>query len=380
MKHEEYNLRYNEIMFDERDEIVAFLKKQANLCWGNQMWTWAFEPKPILRKRNDDYISVEHIRLYDGNLEIFDACDAKKPLFAEDFYYNELSKILDALPEVENIVMQRVLTELSEIGKNYNVSAILREHPVSWTDNKSKFTVESVWEENNGIRLEVHEMLEGGKEGGYGIWESIDTEKAEGIVTHIKTWVLRNSEEYEKLKYLLGGWRCREGYYNFVEHETVGAVSITPFGTDISLDVLDIDFNDSEGLHILVSIADTGLMKNDETDMMLFESDLTPDNLKDLVKFFSSDIIDIYNGHDKELVKKINDAWNNPKYESSFGQILLALLTRDQKEYEDKYDTDASLTEEYAYEHAHEIMEGVCDDWDLETIISFIRYEENEED
>ena len=31
---------------------------------------------------------------------------------------------------------------------------------------------------------------------------------------------------------------------------------------------------------------------------------------------------------------------------------------------------------DYAMNHAHEIMEGICDDWDLECVLKFIRYEE----
>jgi hypothetical protein len=55
---------------------------------------------------------------------------------------------------------------------------------------------------------------------------------------------------------------------------------------------------------------------------------------------------------------------------------LLALLKRDTKEFEDRFDCDVTLSEEYAMNNAHEIMEGVCDDLDLEMILKFIRYKE----
>ena len=89
------------------------------------------------------------------------------------------------------------------------------------------------------------------------------------------------------------------------------------------------------------------------------------------------DIMDTYNGHNAELVRKINTAWKDAKYHNLFSEILLALLVRDHDEFLDKYCEIGDYSGDYAMSHAHEIMEGVCDDWDLETILSFIRYKED---
>ena len=88
-------------------------------------------------------------------------------------------------------------------------------------------------------------------------------------------------------------------------------------------------------------------------------------------------IINPYNGHNRELVDKICDAWDNPKYHNRFSEILIALSSRDHVEFEEKFSCSVESDGTWAMEHAHEIMEGVCDDWDLETILSFIRYEED---
>lgn len=88
------------------------------------------------------------------------------------------------------------------------------------------------------------------------------------------------------------------------------------------------------------------------------------------------DIMDTYNAHNAELVRKINAAWRDDKYHDKFEGILHALLERDYEEYCDKFEVPEVTTSDYAMNHAHEIMEGVCDDQDLETILSFIRYEE----
>lgn len=88
------------------------------------------------------------------------------------------------------------------------------------------------------------------------------------------------------------------------------------------------------------------------------------------------DIMDTHNSHDAELVRKINAAWKSEKYHLMFGDILYAIGCRDNQEIYDKYDVIIDCNEA-AMDCAHEIMEGVCDDLDLETILSFIRYEED---
>ena len=90
-----------------------------------------------------------------------------------------------------------------------------------------------------------------------------------------------------------------------------------------------------------------------------------------------NDIMDTSNGHNPELVRKINDAWKVVENQHAFQHILYAILMTHQDEYEERIGDipeDADL--DYAWEHAHEIMQSVCDDRDLDTILSFIRYEE----
>jgi hypothetical protein len=88
------------------------------------------------------------------------------------------------------------------------------------------------------------------------------------------------------------------------------------------------------------------------------------------------DIMDTHNSHNAELVRKINAAWKSEKYHLMFGDILYAIGCRDNQEIYEKYDVIIDCNEA-AMDCAHEIMEGVCDDLDLKTILSFIRYEED---
>ena len=96
-----------------------------------------------------------------------------------------------------------------------------------------------------------------------------------------------------------------------------------------------------------------------------------PDNIQRY-----GEIIDTYNAHNAELVRKINKAWKYEQYHHLFGDILLALLKRDMEEYADKFGCHPELTTDFAMTNAHNIMENICDDWDLDTILNFIRFDE----
>lgn len=84
-------------------------------------------------------------------------------------------------------------------------------------------------------------------------------------------------------------------------------------------------------------------------------------------------IINPYNGHNKKLVDDICNAWDNEKFHDSFKYILFSLAQRDKSEIFDKMGIYITSTEQ-AMDMAHEIMENVCDDLDLECILKFVRY------
>lgn len=95
-----------------------------------------------------------------------------------------------------------------------------------------------------------------------------------------------------------------------------------------------------------------------------------------------TDIMDTYNSHNKELVRKINAAWRDINKRWMFGYIVYAIAQRDYSECEEKLNIDdmgdflASIIDDQDKDAISYVLENVCDDWDLETILSFIRYEE----
>lgn len=92
-------------------------------------------------------------------------------------------------------------------------------------------------------------------------------------------------------------------------------------------------------------------------------------------------LMDTTNGHDKSLVKKINDLWNSDK-RYKFQYVLCALYKRD---FEEIYNADSfaslpndmrqalnNLIQEWDF-HAYNYLMHIADDMDLETVINFVR-------
>lgn len=80
-----------------------------------------------------------------------------------------------------------------------------------------------------------------------------------------------------------------------------------------------------------------------------------------------------FNAHNPDLVRAINDAWKNPLMRGNFGFVLGAIVERDREEVEDKLENfPESFDETLAM--ASDILENICDDEDLKTILSFVGY------
>lgn len=82
------------------------------------------------------------------------------------------------------------------------------------------------------------------------------------------------------------------------------------------------------------------------------------------------EIMDTTNSHNKELVRKINYLFCDEHCAESRKQILFALAQRDAEEIADKYNI-AILNMDDVDKWDRELLMGVCDDNDLQIIISF---------
>ena len=104
---------------------------------------------------------------------------------------------------------------------------------------------------------------------------------------------------------------------------------------------------------------------------------------KDKIKVIHNypDVMDTTNGHDPELVGKINKAWNEKR--EQFCPILRALYVRDIKEIMGSdawnWTDNAESVKETLHDewdiHAENYLMHIADDWDLKAILYFLRYE-----
>ena len=287
MKHEEFNLRYNEVMFDEAEMIVDFLRRQADVKYGNQMFEWYITPSVELIEHSGVKVQASMVFLKDGNLfiEARDEAGETHELDYCVFAYNEMSKILDVLPEPDSIVDKQLDEELKRLCLNYNMNKLLEVNPFDWRDKRSKYTVLDVFlDEENKLNYEIHEEINGA-DGGFGVWESIELVMKELLVKRMKNAVLKSSQQFNTLKRQLNWFGGN--LYNFVENGNAGSVYITPRGTDLQLAVLDVNFDDGR-LNILVSVAGTRIAEQTGEDTMYLTEDMIePQYLDGLISFFN---------------------------------------------------------------------------------------------
>lgn len=361
MNYEDLGLReqYNEILFSERDVIEKFLKDQYDIRYGRQRDTWHFEPAVKMMMTDGEHVSLTDIKLDTNVFVMFSVIDSeskRKEYECGYFAYGELSKVIEALPDAEEIVKKNAVNDLSEFSVNLHCDLILQESPFMYKGIK----VDNVLKDDEGVHICVGELAIAD--------EHYDADFLSKLRDHINIEVLHKYNEYNKLvKFLSEQPNLR------FEPADWGHVMFTIHGTDVKVDVLSASLDSNGKLQLCVD--DDG-----QETIYLEEKDIRPEYLVDLVDYIEDhcryDIMDTYNGHNPELVRKINSAWRDDKYHNSFSEILLALLYRDHEEYIEKYGEVEDYSVDYAMAHAHEIMEGVCDDLDLECILNFIRYEE----
>lgn len=366
MQHEDFNILYSEIMYDERDIIEKFLKDQYDIRHGRQRDTWHFEPAVELVAHQGSHVLLHDIKLDEGRFVVFYVetfCDKNAEWECFDFAYGELSKVIEALPDAEDIVWDNAVNDLKVMTTNLRIDYLLADAPFKYEVNGKLYTLDDVKCVNGTLSL-VQAL------GNDTPASDLPLEVLVGLRDHINIEVLHRSNEYKELMELLS----LEENMRF-ECQNYGDATFVIDGTDVTFDVSSVRRDDKGNLVIYGNDIDADVCDNIE----LTEKDIKHEYLVGIISEIKrskySDIMDTYNGHNVELVRKINDAWKNPNFHERFGDILFAIGSRDKQEVQDKFDIVIDCNET-AMDNAHEIMEGVCDDWDLETILSFIRYEE----
>lgn len=360
---EELREKWNDLMYDERDIIEEFLKKQYDLRYGRQRDSWHFEDEIEVVSSQGSLVKITDIML---DKDCFVKFHVKA--FGHDyswwecsnFAYGELSKIIEVLPDADDIVFDNAVKDLKRQNLNLRLDLLLAESPFQYGDGKDMVMIDGFGDDTNKIITEL--AISYGKD------------FVVKLRDHINIEYLHRTNEYKTvMEFLSLEPNLRKSVDEYTKTH-YGSILFTLEGTDLEFDVSAIQRDDNGNLTIFG--ADTCC--EDEL-ITLTEKDIRKEYLEVVLRWLTarSNIMDTYNGHNNELVRKINAAWRSEKYHDSFSEILVALSQRDHHEFEDKFDTVVEADGTWAMNHAHEIMEGVCDDWDLETILSFIRYKED---
>jgi hypothetical protein len=315
-----------------------------------------------LHTTNAAIVRVTDIKIDNNKFVVFDVTsDMGHEGFWEctDFAYGELSKVIEALPDAEDIVIKNAVSDLSKFANNLRCDLILQESPFKFED----INVDNVLNDDGGVHICV-----GGR---VLAEENFSADFLSKLRDHINIEVLHRSNEYKELMELLS----LEENMRF-ECQNYGDATFVIDGTDVTFDVLSVRRNDDGRLVICGNDIDADVCDNIE----LTEKDIKHEYLVGIINEIKRskycDIMDTYNGHNAELVRKINAAWKDGSYRREFMHILIAIAFRSNEDYIKKFDECPEDDGDWAMNHAHEIMEGVCDDQDLETILSFIRYKE----
>lgn len=348
---------YNSIMYNERDAIADFLGKLGKIRYSRQCGSWHFE-KPIeVIAHQGSVVQITDIKLDKDKVVVF-IVNAFMENGVEwectDFAYGQLSKVIEVLPDIDTIICKNAYNDLLWAHENYNIKSLLREFHFELAPVKNyDCDGEKLVIEDNGRKIPL-----------------IQSEIVQSFRDHIISSILRCSPEYNDLMDILS---LQENLR--FEFSGYGEVTFQLRDSDIEFDVLSVSRDDKGNL----TICGNDIKADISDNVILTEKDIYPEYLDGITAKIAmqNSIMDVYNAHDKELVRKINLAWTQSKYHFMFADILYALAKRDAQEIKDNYNCVIDSPETAMCE-AHLILEHVCDDWDLETILSFIRYTEEE--
>lgn len=368
---EELRERWNECMYDERDIIQRFLEKQYDIRYGRQRDTWHFEPAVRLIGIYGCEIAVTDARLDKNKFVIFTGvcCNERNDDYeCTDFAYGELSKVIEALPDAEKIVKDNAVYDLKAMIMNLRIDYLLADAPFKYEVNGKFYTLDDVKYVNGTLSL-VQAL------GNDTPASDVPTEVLVGLRDHINIEVLHRSNEYKELMELLS----LEKNMRF-ECQNYGDATFVIDGTDVTFDVSSVRRNDEGHLVIYGGDIDADVCDG----ITLTEKEIKPQYLASIIECMKpkhTDIMDTYNSHNPELVRKINAAWKSGRYNQEFGYIVYSIAQRDYNECKEKFDCDmdnflSSIIDDCNESSIHNVLENVCDDWDLETILSFIRYKE----
>ena len=294
---EELKLRYNEVMFDERDIIEKFLKDQYDLRYGHQRDTWHFEPAIKMIARQGSTVTLTDIELNEDSVVNFivDANLEKGVIWeCTDFAYGELSKVIEVLPNADEIVKKNAIDDIAtelELSGNI-VWSTGQKHIIG-----DGFDVLMVTGKGSDAEVILRKWNVNSEPI---MLKNLSTIELKQLRDHINLCNLHKDNDYKKLVEFLS-----EQPNMYFEPAYCCHVMSTIHGTDVKVDILSALLNANGKLQLCVE-------DDNKEAIYLEEKDIRPEYLVDLVSYIEDhcycDIIDTSDGHNTELVRKINDA------------------------------------------------------------------------
>ena len=363
---EEIREKYNECMYEERDIIENFLKEVRDLRKGFTGCSWKLEKPVEVVTITGGHVNVLSMRLDSNKVVVFLCSPISTPdkdyeWKCDKFAYGELSKVIKALPSIDEIIKIKMMADIKRI---------VGENTIVWMTGKRHLICggyDVLMVSPNGFGSYKVTLRRDNTNSDFTL-VNLNAKHLTDIRNYLYKDRLQHSPQYKEVMNLLASEENLR--VEFDEFNTTSFFLKESGALFIATYIQRTDKGD-------LTIGGEGLKSQSIT---LTENDIEPEYLDAIIPLLKKckweEIMDTSNAHDAELVRKINAAWKSEKYHDMFGAILLALLKRDTKEFEDIFDCDVTLSEEYAMNNAHEIMQEVGDDWDLETILSFVRYKE----
>ena len=358
MKHEFYE-DYNEIMYDERDVIVKFLEEKDKLSiqdeCGRWQGRWEFNhPVKLYSVKDCREIFVTAIRLHTDKILVFESSVSESEYTCDYFFYGELCKVIEALPEIEDMANINIMEELKEISAKYDVEKLLKQNPFKGEYVNFKF------KDNYQNAINLYTDV------------SFDTVSKMNVITelknHLRIAILHDSYIYKVMTDIL----IRTPVCNF-------ALNYPPI---INVNGIEMGVSRIQEDCGIIITARHGCNSIDMT-----EKDIKPEYLETILDEMLENSVVCYskslnNKHRLKikdmtgLVKKINLAWRMNHYNAKFADILFAISQRDAERLKTEFNCIINSPEDAMNNH-YIIFNKLCDDNDFECILKFIQWKDN---
>jgi hypothetical protein len=364
---EEIREKYNECMYEECDIIKNFLEGVRDLRKGFTCCSWKLEKPVEVVTITGGHVNVLSMRLDSNNMVVFFCSPISTPdkeyeWKCDKFAYGELSKVIEELPSIDEIIKTKMMADIKRI---------VGEETIVWMTGKTHIIhggYDILMVSPNGFGSYKVTLRRNNTNSDFAL-VNLNAKHLTDIRNYLYKDKLQHSPQYKEVMNLLASEENLRVDFNDYVATFLLKESAAPFTVSY------IQRTDKGDL----TIGGEGLKSQSIT---LAENDIEPEYLDAIIPLLKKrkwEEIMKDGCHDPELIRKINEAWNNEKYHELFEPILFAIAMREYKTYEHEFDTIVEAEAGWAMRNAHNILSACAYNSDLKAILLFIGYEEQHE-